>query len=548
LVFLPLFLARHRSRRTSIHLPNFFSGLKSRLECFYRIAHSHPLQVRISIIGGFVFLFGGGITFLLLLPKGEARLHDRTQLDFLIEFESGIPLEQVMAQSDALERFLSQHPCVAQVRVKYDRERANFAIQLSTDRQGPEKDKNQKTLSTLSIPQKRLRLLQEIRHWASRIPHGFLFLPDSSREGSSISVVLSGEDALALQDTALSFARFIQSPREPMEIVFHFKDSLPSKRIIIDPQKANYFGLTPSMIRDYLYTSLSEPVIDKCITHDGETDIRLSFSHPWIRDSKSLVSLPLPSFHGIGVRLIDVGSMVEKNTPRRIYRTNRRRSVSFTVLSDLKDPSDLLTTLKAASEKYPFPEGVTVEIGKEWQETYHMFHQNLFLLGLSFIVLFLILGAYYQGLTYPVLVILQLPLFLSFALWALWIFQIPLSLSVAVGLLLTGGIGVNNALLVFPLSRRPIYASKPIDSDTMKDDFSLLRRFRHSFRSMLTATLTTLAGILPLLFQGNILTSQTPLQTTPFVGISLVVGAGSIGSLLVLWGMVILLEPNRPKG
>ncbi|MCX7787257.1 MAG: efflux RND transporter permease subunit, partial [Spirochaetes bacterium] len=172
LVFLPLFLARHRSRRTSIHLPNFFSGLKSRLECFYRIVHSHPLQVRISIIAGFVFLFGGGITFLLLLPKGEARLHDRTQLDFLIEFESGIPLEQVMAQSDALERFLSQHACVAQVRVKYERERANFAIQLSTDKQGPEKNKNQKTLSTLSIPQKRLRLLQEIRHWASRIPHG----------------------------------------------------------------------------------------------------------------------------------------------------------------------------------------------------------------------------------------------------------------------------------------------------------------------------------------------------------------------------------------
>lgn len=88
---------------------------------------------------------------------------------------------------------------------------------------------------------------------------------------------------------------------------------------------------------------------------------------------------------------------------------------------------------------------------------------------------------------------------------------------------------------------------------------SPLKHFQLSFRSMLTATLTTMAGSLPLFFQGGLFTGQIPWQNRPFAGLSLVVVAGSVGSFLVLWGVVLLMgkgpteseemesgEPSKP--
>ena len=513
---------------------------------------SFRFPYQILILLSFLFLLGTGIALLFHLPRGEERLRDPTQLDFLMEFESGVPLQQVVTLSEPLEKFLSACSGVDQVRVKYERERASFSL----------------TLSELSTEE----LLQQIRRKASTIPHSFLFLPDSALGGSSISVVLSGEDTLSLQDTAVAFALYLKdtvdsldsagstppiSPaHEPPGIVFHFKESLPSKRILLDPGRINRIGLSAAVIRDYLYISLSEPVIDKSITPDGEIDIRLTIPNQWIRDFRDIPDLPLPApdsfLSGAGARLSDVSQMEEKRTPRKIYRTNRRRSASFTVLSDLKDPTPLVKALREASRNYPFPAAVTVEIGKEWEDRSKKLSQNLWLSGLSIFVLLLILMAFYGELVYPLLVIIQLPLFLSFSLLALWILQIPLTLSLSVGLLLTGGIGVNNALLVFPPRRKVIEAEGvgPLPRNLPfhpGNPITPLKRFRFSFRSMLTATLTTVAGILPLLFLGGTGKATASFQNEPFTGLSLVVGAGSLGSLLVLWGMVILLEPGKRK-
>ena len=505
-------------------------------------SHRFRTPPRLAILFGFLLLLGGGVYLLLQLPRGREGLEDASQLDFLLEFESGVPLEQVINYTEPLERFLSHYPGVAQVRVKYERERATFSLELSAPRK---------------------TLVQEICNRASSIPHSFLFLGDSARGGGSLSVVLCGEGSL--EDTAVAFAfhlqqaayltkevhrtkevdrkgsdygRKIPSHSGPLEgknsrgldIIFHFKEPLPSKRIILDPQRIGRFGLTPKEVRDYLYTSLSEPVIDKSITSQGETDIRLSFPYRFFRGSADLLSLSLPGTGGPGVRVSDVGSLVEKQSPRRLYRTNRRRSASFTVLTEFQDPSFLIPRLRKAAEEYPFPEGVTVEIGKEWEEEAVKYRQYLGLLLLSLGVLLLILLGFYQEVISPLLVILQLPFSLAFSVWALWIFQIPLTLSIATGFFLSFGTGVNNSLLVFPRRRNAV---------------SPLERFRLSFRSMLTATLTTVVGILPLWFRGGGVGGSFGLSES-FAGLSLVLGAGSIGSLIVLWGVVTLLEPKNP--
>jgi len=539
LVFLPVFLAVSHPPRT----PTNPSASPLPLSSPHRATHRFHASPRFTILFGFLFLLGGGIYLLLQLPKGKDGLEDPSQLDFLLEFESGVPLEQVMNYTEPLERFLSHYPGVAQVRVKYERERATFSLELSAPRK---------------------TLVQEICNRASSIPHSFLFLGDSARGGGSLSVVLCGEGSL--EDTAVAFAFHLQqaahltkevhrtkeadrkasaygrkfpSHSSPLgiknirglDIVFHFKETLPSKRIILDPQRIGRFGLTPKEVRDYLYTSLSEPVIDKSITSQGETDIRLSFPYRFFRDSANLLSLSLPGTRGPGVRVSDVGALIEKQSPRRLYRTNRRRSASFTILTEFQDPSFLILPLRKAAEEYPFPAGVTIEIGKEWEEEAAKYRQYLGLLLLSLGVLLLILLGFYQELTYPVLVILQLPFSLAFSAWALWIFQIPLTLSIATGFFLSIGTGVNNSLLVFPRRRNAV---------------SPLERFRLSFRGMLTATLTTIAGILPLLFRGGGVGGAAPPLSESFAGLSLVLGAGSIGSLMVLWGVVTLLEPKNP--
>lgn len=453
----------------------------------------------------------GSIGLLLSLPSGNPATNSNTPLDCILEYESGVTLDRVFATAAPLEEKLKTITGVRQVITKYEQERASFTVSFE--------EKTGRNLEKVKEAVKQLA-----REEADAIPEGFLYFPDRAEGGSAIQVILTGNDTIQLRDTARRFAESLRY----REILFHFKEVLPTERLKIDLKEAVRLGVEPAQIASLLHWALSAPVADKSILPSEEVDLRLTVPRSRVKDKESLRDFIVPTAKGVSVRIGDFSSWDSEKNSGRIYRVNRSRSAVFSVLTDLKDPSPVIRYIEEAASRFPFPAGYTVQIAEDRRKEEKIRFEGFLVLSLSLVLLVLILIFYYEQFLYPLVILFQILASLFFPLVFLQIGRIPLTVPAALGFLLTAGTVVNNSFLVFK-RENSVQQKAPIDC------------FAEMFRPMLLAVLTNIAGVLPVIASAG---------TDVFLSVlSLEIAFGTVGSLAVL-GVLAILIPGphaRPK-
>jgi HAE1 family hydrophobic/amphiphilic exporter-1 len=142
---------------------------------------------------------------------------------------------------------------------------------------------------------------------------------------------------------------------------------------------------------------------------------------------------------------------------------------------------------------------------------------------LAAVLIFFILMMQFESLPISCIILLQIPAAFIFPLLLLKLLSWSLTLPVIVGLILTSGIVVNNGILVFVDLRNTRLTVKRV-----------CRALAIKLRPLVVSSLTTIAGIAPLLVTGS--TNRgilAPLSITMAAGI-----AGSIGVLIVTLAVV----------
>jgi HAE1 family hydrophobic/amphiphilic exporter-1 len=239
--------------------------------------------------------------------------------------------------------------------------------------------------------------------------------------------------------------------------------------------------------------------------------------------SRSLTSLlQLPC----GKTTFTISSLVgirEKPQVGRIYHLNRARSVSISILSNVNQRRQVIADTENILESFGVPPGYRAQIGKEVEE-HRLLSRTIYTsLGLAVLLIFFILMFQFESLGISATILLQIPGAFIFPLLLLRIFSWSLTVPVIIGLILTSGIAVNNAILVFVDLRD--------NRLTMERIFQVLAE---KFRPIVVSSLTTMVGIAPLLFAGS--SNQgilAPLSITVAAGI-----AGSIPALIVSLSLI----------
>ena len=432
-------------------------------------------------------------------------------LSFIMEYESGTTLERVISVSEPLENKLKAFPGIRSVRVKYERERAAFDIV-------PEASGN------------RDRIEREIRKEAADLPEGFPYFPELRRDEESFRVVISGPDNRTLRQIAVDLSERFRTFPEVRGIVFHFKEALPSFRIVMDPAESSRLGIAPANAAEILHWAMSAPVADKIVLSGEETDLRLSVPPGRTETRTKLLDFRVPGRDGGPVRMGDFSRMEERPETGRIYRTNRRRSLEFSVRTAGGNSVTLIPKIRDLSRL--LPDDFLIDAAPEKYRKTLIGREILAVLVLATVLLTIILVFLFEEIRIPLVIVIQIPPCLSAALLVLRICDMPLDMPAALGLILTGGIVVNNSLLVY---RRKEPGSIP--SETL---FFLPR---DSLRPMAMATLTTIGGILPLLLA----TGAAGGDRGILASISVVIAAGTAASPPVL-AAAVAIAGRQPKG
>lgn len=461
------------------------------------LAHNRRLT-----IAGLVLLGGGAVHLASGFSYQEPDLEGKASLRLILEYPSGTTLGHVTATACRVDAALRAEPIVKAVSTKFEKERATFDAELEGIEARP---------AVEAAAEKA----------AKTVSKAFLYIPEPRKETGSFEVALAGPSSAELRKTAEALAREIGTLKGIRGIVFHFKDALPSKRLLFDPQAASRLGVEPAQAASLLRWALFSPVADKIVLGEEELDLRLGTDGSEFSRIENILRFPFQGPMGsVGIGAFTVAE--EKEEIGRIYRQNRRRSASFTVLADGKNTVEAIRKTREILGAYPLPRDYTAEAASEERKNETVFRETLLILLLAPLCVALVLVFEFEALKVPFFILAQIPFILAFPVFMLRALRLPLTSPALVGLILAAGIGVNDSLLLFHSSM-----INPFDLDR------LTGVFQDKFRAILTTTFTAVAGVLPLFFSGDA-------GTGVLAPLSLVVAAGTLGAPLVLGAFIAI--------
>jgi len=208
-------------------------------------------------------------------------------------------------------------------------------------------------------------------------------------------------------------------------------------------------------------------------------------------DTRQLQDALIETRGGEFLRLGEISTLEERLIAGAIDRENQQ--FQLTVMWEFRGPSKAEERFrKAVFASLHLPPGFSATLEERWLMTEAEKGQLTFAIIFSLILIFMILAALYESFLHPFLILFAVPLALIGVFIAFIIADYPFDSSAYIGVILLGGIVVNNAILLVDHINLRRRQGRPLLE-------AVLEGTRDRVRPILMTTGTTVLGILPLL-------------------------------------------------
>ncbi|HUH13586.1 MAG TPA: efflux RND transporter permease subunit [Longimicrobiales bacterium] len=208
-------------------------------------------------------------------------------------------------------------------------------------------------------------------------------------------------------------------------------------------------------------------------------------------DRLQLLELLIPAPGGAGVRLGNVATIEEREVLARIRRENQQyeRTVAYEFRGPTKLGDLYHETMIAATA---LPPGYSIEARQQWRWSEEEKGQIFGVLAISILLVFMVTAALFESLRQPVTVLLTVPMALVGVFLIFFYTGANFTREAYVGVIMMGGIVVNNAILLVD------HVNQVRRSSGLSLEEALLRGTLERVRPILMTSATTILGLLPL--------------------------------------------------
>ena len=265
----------------------------------------------------------------------------------------------------------------------------------------------------------------------------------------------------------------------------------PEYQIEFDREKLALNGLNVGTASNYLRNRING-LTASLFREDGEEyTIRVVYGPEYRQSVEAIENILIYNNMGQGVRLKDLGKVVERFTPPSIQRKNRQRlvTVASTVSGTTMDVAG--AAIQAEIDKLDVPSDVFFEIGGSYKDQQESFADLGSLLVIIILLVFIVMASQFESLTYPFIIMFSVPFAISGVIIALAATGNTLNMMSFVGLIMLVGIVVKNGIVLVDYINLNRERGMGIIHAVVTGGKSRLR-------PVLMTTLTTILGMLPL--------------------------------------------------
>ncbi|HXJ34147.1 MAG TPA: efflux RND transporter permease subunit [Candidatus Eisenbacteria bacterium] len=313
--------------------------------------------------------------------------------------------------------------------------------------------------------------------------------------GSRIAEVelnLRGPDLAKLQGYADSLVAGMRSLPGLVDVDTSLAVRKPELRLLIDREKASDQGVNVQDIAATVQTFIAGQPVSKFKEADQQYDIWLRAEAGKRRTAEDIADLTVQSRSGQLVRLGNLIHLREEVGPAQIDRIDRQRSI--TILGNLLPTlplGDAIAHTERVAKSLDMPALYNIQWAGRAKGLEESTRNFGIAFGLSFLFMYMVLGAQFESFLHPITILLALPLVIPCAIFSLVILQEPLNIYSTLGLFMLLGVVKKNGIL-------QVDYTNTLRAQGVPRDEAILRANRVRLRPILMTTVMLVLGMIPI--------------------------------------------------
>lgn len=309
---------------------------------------------------------------------------------------------------------------------------------------------------------------------------------------SSVDVELYGYDLETTDRIAEEIRQMMLNIEGCTEVSISRDEYTPEYQVVFDREKLAMNGLNVATAATYLRNRVNGSVASYYREDGEEYDILVRYARKYRESLEDIENITIYSSSGKGIKVRDLGKVIETQTPPTIERKDRSRYITISgSVGHGYAMSQIVQATVAGMNKMDLPAGITWGLGGTYEDQQDTFSDIISLMGLMIILVFVIMASQFESLMYPFVIMFSLPFALVGVFLGLWITGTPMGVMALLGVLMLVGIVVNNGIVLVDYTRLCIARGQSVYD-------AVVTAGRSRLRPILMTTLTTVIGMIPM--------------------------------------------------
>ena len=309
--------------------------------------------------------------------------------------------------------------------------------------------------------------------------------------GTSLEMDILGYNMEDADTVANQVANIMRKTEGLRDIKLSRENYTPQLQIEFDREKLAMNGLTMTGAATVVRNRINGLITSRFREDGEEYDIVVKNDLKYRTEIDDIKNIIIYNSRGKGVRLSEVGDVIEGFAPPSIDHQDRERVIKVTGFVYKRALGDIATEVQKEVDKLSLPPMIDVETSGSVQEQQESFSDMLTLLLLVVMLVYIVMAAQFESFRDPFIIMFSLPFAFTGVFLALWLSGTSLSLIALIGAVMLVGIVVKNGIVLIDY----INLNKERGATVRK---SVIKGGKSRLRPVLMTTLTTILGMIPM--------------------------------------------------
>ncbi len=308
---------------------------------------------------------------------------------------------------------------------------------------------------------------------------------------SALNYEIYGYDFEVTDSLAQQLKRILEKVPGAADINISRSDYQPEYQVDFDREKLALYGLNLTTAATYIRNRINGSTASYFREDGDEYDIKVMYDPEHRQSLEDIENITLYNAMGNGIKLKEVGTVVERFTPPTIERKDRERIITVSTVVQDRPMSEVIADAQPEIDKLDLPGGVTIELSGSYEQQQDSFGDMGILAILIIILVYIVMAAQFESFTYPGIIMSSIMFAFSGIVLILLLTGTNLNIMSMIGSIMLIGIVVKNGIVL-------------IDYITLNRERGMsVRRAvidggKSRLRPVLMTSLTTILGMVPM--------------------------------------------------